>query len=256
MRLPPRASRAALVALAVTALGCGGDGGGGASDGGPVDGGDDGRPDAEDLCPGQLTVEGHVFDLVSGENRFGVTVAEHDAPASSATSAPNGRVMLCVDRAAEVVLRVTGAGDAERVDRVSAAEVGRFRAAGHAHPFGVMTTADLAALATELGAPPPDGSTTWAIVHVLSLPAGGALLGATVGLDVDHGGGFSRQADGSFVAGSQVAAGGAVLFVEVPITSAPSVIVTPPAGFAGDCTGPSTLFPALSAVSGAAHACE
>lgn len=254
MRVPfPRALALACALLAAAA--CGDDGGAGASDAAPSDG-NGGAADAEDLCDGDLTFEGHAFDLDGNGNLFDVRVSDRAAPDTAATSAPNGRVVLCLAPAAELELDATLAGYLARTDRVSTAAMGRLRVFGQAHPLGLFADAQVTAVAADLGLAPPNAGSTWVLVHVVALPGGGPLEGARVELDVDHGGAFARQADGSFVEGDVVAAGGAVLFGGVAVGTDAGVVLTPPASFAGACTGPSSVTPAASTLTGAAFVCE
>src|SRR5690606_20515499 len=136
-------------------------------------------------CAGDLTIEAHAFDLVGGESLFDVAVRDLGS-ASAATSAPNGRVVLCVPPGDQVDLEAELDDGALRVDRVAAAAVGRLRVHGQAHPLGLLAAADLAALAADLGVAPPDAGSTWVVVHGLGSD-GAPLVGAEVTLDVAHG---------------------------------------------------------------------
>jgi hypothetical protein len=235
--------------MVVLIAGCGG--GSSTDDAGAIDAEVSTGPDAADLCDGDLTVEGQVFELDSGENLFEYEVSDGGG---AATSAPNGRVVLCVGRADEVEVETTGDGAVGRVDNVSAAMVGRVRTTGEAYPFGMLSEASVAALAGELGVDAPAADSTWLVVHVLDGATGAALEGAEVAVS-GVSDGFARQDDGTFVAGAMVAAGGAVLFPEVTVPGTPAVNVTPPEGFA-DCVGPDGPSLLAEGLSGIAFVCE
>jgi hypothetical protein len=119
----------------------------------------------------------------------------------------------------------------------------------------MFTDSYLTSLAAGLGVMPPDTTSAWVIVHAVSLPEGEPLLGATIALAGAHGATFTRQADRSFVPGTAIAAGGAVLFTEVEDSDG-GVTMTPPDGFAGECVGPAELATGPAAIKGAAFACQ
>jgi hypothetical protein len=245
--MAPRLIGCAALALALSAA-CGGDSGG--ADAAPIDGA---RPDAEELCPGELTVEVRVSDLASGDNLFDVQVAATADPGRATTSAPNGRAVLCVERADEVDVTAGGDDVVERTDRIARTALGKLRAAGAVHPFAMITAGHLADLATALDVAPPDAGTTWLLAHAVR-PDGSPALGATLASDGASDGSFTRAADGTFAGGDAIAEGGAILVANLTATAPIGLTVEPPAG--QTCDGPANLSPAAGAISGAVFVCQ
>ncbi len=74
---------------------------------------DAGEPDAFDPCPGETTFEVGVVDWITGDNVAGVVVEESEGNAAS--SAPNGRVVVCVPASGIVNFRFS---KTDYVDRI------------------------------------------------------------------------------------------------------------------------------------------
>ncbi|HEU5059483.1 MAG TPA: hypothetical protein VFU21_23275, partial [Kofleriaceae bacterium] len=222
------------------------------TDGGPPDA----TPiDAENLCPGAVTFEAFAGNLESGAAEFEVELSEVADPGNSATSAPNGRIVLCLPDA-DSDLRAEKTDYLSRVDAVPGAVAAHFDPEGIAYPLHVISQAAAETLYTDLGTTlmAPDAQV---VVSVIEVPAGTPLEGATVEIDKADTGQFARDETGSFAAGNQVAGGGLVLFANVPLAGGDvEVTVTPPDGFRGTCTGPATLPLTAGEMSGAVFACQ
>lgn len=211
--------------------------------------------DAENLCPGAVTFEAFAGNLESGAAEFEVELAEVGDPGNSASSAPNGRIVLCLPDA-DGAVRAEKTDYLARVDALPSAVAGHFSQEGTPYPLLVISEAAADTLYSDLGTTLMAGDAQ-VVVSVLEVPAGTPLTGATVEIDKADTGQFARDASGDFTAGNQVAAGGLVLFANVPIAGGDvEVTVTPPDGFRGSCTGPTTLSLSAGEMSGALFACQ
>jgi hypothetical protein len=257
-------ARASALALVVFGLagGCGDDEVVPDVDGSPEDAGDASTgPDAENLCPGEVTFEGLVADAISGQATFEVEVAVEGG--SATTSAPNGRAQLCLPADADSSLLSTKTEYLSRLDTTSRDALAAANAAAQPYPLEVLSVAAADALLDDLGAT-RDPADSVILVSVRSYPDGAALEGATISIDVDgNDGAFARDAVGEFAASLEaaVAAGGTVLFANVPLTGGAeegraAITVTPPDGFSGTCAGPPSVELQADGVSGAFFACQ
>ncbi len=217
----------------------------------------DAGPDAENLCPGAITFEAFASNLESGAAEFDVALTEVGNPTNTETSAPNGRVVLCLPEDSNVELSAEKTDYLMRVDAVSGFVVGQFNPDSQPYPLFVISHAAAEALYTDLGATFNDGN-AHVVVSVLELPAATPLTGAVVDIDKTPGDGpFARDDSGGFAAGDTVDSGGLVLFANVPLAGGDvGVTVTPPDGFDGTCIGPATLSLTAGQISGALFACQ
>lgn len=217
---------------------------------------DAGGPDAENLCPGAATFEGLAANLESGDPEFEVEVTEVADPGNSATSAPNGRVVLCLPDGADSEIRAEKTDYLARVDAVPAAALAIAGDAGQPYPLFVIAETAADTLYTDLGTSLMAGDAQ-VVVSVLEYPAGTPLTGATVEIDKADTGTFTRDDAGGFADGNAIAGGGLVLFANVPPAGGDvGVTVTPPDGFRGTCTGPASLSLGAGEMSGALFACQ
>src|SRR5687767_8539285 len=92
---------AALAAALVGIVACGDD------DSSAIDAGlpDAAVADADDRCPGELVFEAFAGDLETDAAVFAVELAEVGDEENAATSAPNGRVVLCLPAGGDAELR-------------------------------------------------------------------------------------------------------------------------------------------------------
>jgi hypothetical protein len=246
-----RLLRAASLALglALFLAGCGGDDGP-AADAAPA------APDREDLCPGALTFEALVTDLQSNQAVFDTTLAEVGNESNSATSAPNGRAVLCLPTDTASQVRSTREDHLHRLDAMDQAAAAIWYAADQPYPLHMITEVAAEALLAGLGLT-RDEEDAQVIVSVLRYPGATPLVGAEVTIDRSHEGAFVRDGQGGFAAGESVGPGGLVLFANTVATSGQvSASVTPPAGFAGTCTGPTSAPVEDGAVTGLHFACQ
>lgn len=256
MRASPPCLAAALAAAALLAAGCGDDeivtDGESPIDAGPPDAG----VDAENLCPGALTFEAFAEHLKAGTAEFDVAVSEVANPSNVKTSAPNGRVVLCLPADADSELRAEKADYLSRVDRVPRAVAALFSPDTIPYPLFVISQADFAGLAADL-AFDVDASAAQVVVSVIAADGGAPLIGATVAIDKANDGAVTRDKGGEFTAGDQIAVGGLVLFPNVPLAGGDvEITVTPPDSFRGTCSGPATLGLTAGEMSGALFACQ
>jgi hypothetical protein len=249
---------AALGAAALVTTACGGDDEiVGDGDVAPIDAAiPDGSFDAENLCPGAVTFEAFAAGLESGTAEFDVAVTEVGNPTNTETSAPNGRVVICLPDA-DSSLSAEKTDYLTRVDAVPAAVAAQFSPSTIAYPLYVITQAAAETLYTDLGST-FDAGDGQVVVSVLEMPAGTPLTGAVVDIDKSPGGGpFTRDANGDFTASDEIAGGGLILFANVATAGGDLVVtVTPPDGFSGTCTGPATLALTAGQLSGALFACQ
>lgn len=251
-------ARAPALALVVFGLagGCGDDEVDSDIDGSPEDAGGDASPgpDAENLCPGAITFEALVADAITGQVAFDVQVADVGGSAMT-TSAPNGRAQLCLSSDADSTLRSSRADYLTRLDAISRDALASNP--GQPYPLEVLSVAAADGLLDDLGAArdPADS------ILLVSVRSGGeALEGATIEIDVDTDGAFARDGSGAFAATAtgQVAAGGTVLFANVPLTEGgrAAITLTPPDNFTGTCAGPPSVELEADGVTGAFFACQ
>ena len=200
--------------VAAGAVGCGN--GGGAGDAGT---------DGFDACPGMRTVEVLTADLTTRESLFEVTATQAGAPENEATSAPNGRLVLCLPGNGDEVIEFSRA-DLLTTRMTLAGELGSVQ--GIEVPLSSAAGAD--ALVESLGETRDGGATTLVVDFTDDIgdPATGAQLSAPAG-----DGAFARQAGGGFAAGNTVVSGPSVLVVNVAGESAALTV-----DGAGGCQGP------------------
>ena len=223
----------------------------------PIDSGiPDAGVDAENLCPGAITFEAFAGNLESGSAEFEVEVTEVADPGNSASSAPNGRVVLCLPQDTDSEIRAEKTDYLTRVDAVTTGVFTILTGAGQPYPLFVIAQAAAETLYTDLGTTFMAGDAQ-VVVSVLEYPAGTPLTGATVEIDKADTGTFTRDGVGGFADGNAVAGGGLVLFANVPLAGGDlEITVTPPDGFRGTCTGPATLGLTAGEMSGALFACQ
>lgn len=221
---------------------------------------DSGIPDAapidgENLCPGAVTFQAFAGDLESGDATFEVEVTEVADPGNSATSAPNGRVVLCLPDA-DGAIRAEKTDYLPRVDALPGEVASHFDQESSPYPLLVISEAAADTLYGDLGTTLMAGDAQ-VVVSVIEVPEGTPLTGATVEIDKADTGQFARDASGGFADGNEVAGGGLILFANVPIGGGDvGITVTPPDGFRGTCSGPATLELNAGEMSAALFACQ
>jgi hypothetical protein len=212
---------------------------------------DAGAPDAFDPCPGKATFQVGVVDWASNANLLGVVVTE-GATANQATSAPNGRVVLCIAKTGPVELHFSHASYLDRVHTTTGEIAAEQYAAGSAPTFRMLSASQEATLYASDGKTPDAGATT-AIVMVRTRPSGADASGATVSIGATNEGAYTPGADvDSLVAGSTTGAEGRVLFLNT--SSDPASTSAQVTGLAS-CTLPATMALGAGGISSVSAVC-
>lgn len=234
-----------LVAGALCALVACGDGNGDGvdapsddADGLSADGGIDGMPGP---CPGQLAYQAEVLDWVTGQGIFEATATEVGNEGNTATSAPNGRVQLCLPLGMSDV-RIEADGYLPRTHRVYD-EPWQLRAdANIPAPALLITPEDANELYLNLTTAAFDPNASHALVDVRYYASGEPVVGATVGLGTeDPSLAYARGEDGSFAPGNVVSGGGVVLFANVPNEGEVGIGLSIEGGYVGQCDAAGTM---------------
>ena len=239
--LAPLAPRSALaLALATAACGSG-------SDSASPDAG----PDAEDLCPGQVTFEAEARLLASSMTLVGIAVADGDDPGSAASSAPNGRVVLCLDDAVGQVV-ASHNQRLERRDTLEASVLEDLRMASQPYPLEMASAEqlDLAYADFEITR---SEQATQLVVAVATLPGGEPTADVVVQVEEPSGKSLNYDLSGGFLDSDQTGAGGGVLVSNVMGETA-TVTVEPT--FDAACVGPSSVALQPGGVAGAVWTCR
>lgn len=205
---------------------------------------DAGPADAFNPCPGAATFEIGVVDWVTGENLPGVIAEE--GKGNAASSAPNGRVVVCVPASGPVNVRFSKAEYVNRVHTTSVEAIAAQYATGVAPSFRMLKTTDADGLYSGVTLS-RDGAKTTVIAMPTNANTGLPLAGATVSMAATNEGAFVPQGAG-VVLGSATAADGKLLFLNTDLGSgATDVSVTGP----GSCEIPPsvTLEAGVSSVS-------
>ncbi len=200
---------------------------------------DAGGPDADpnDRCPGELTFEALVADLLTGAGAVDTEVVDKADPGNTTTAAPNGRAVLCLPIIGTSHVEATHASFLPHLQTVEASAAGLHRPIPF--PFPMLTPSDadtfIGGLVTAR-----DPSDTQLLIDVRSYPGGDPATGATVAIATANDGAFVRNGADVFVSGNELLDDSTVLFANVGVSSGMTAItVTPPAG--KSCVGPSTV---------------
>lgn len=250
-------SRSRCLLLLLLGLGCGDDqspatdadlGSDGAADATPADAG---APDAFDPCPGKTTFQVGVVDWSSNENLPGISVQEGDT-ANTVSSAPNGRVVLCIENSGPVTIRFTHANYMDRVHTSTAEIAAEQFASGTAPSFRLLSTAQADTLYASAGQTRAGADST-VITMVRKRPAGTEAAGATLSLGAANTGGFTPGSSVDTIdSGTTTTANGRVLFLNTTTMAGNSSFdVT---GLTG-CTRAPTMSLQAGAVSSVAIVC-
>jgi hypothetical protein len=223
---------------------------GGAADAAPP------AADREDLCPGQLTLEAQVTDLVTGQNAFDVLLVEADDDMNAATSAPNGRAILCLPSGTDNLVRSSKADHLPRLDLVHREAQAVWYGSVQPYPLAVVSEASLEELFADLELT-RDEEAAQVLVAVNSYPSGQPFLGAVVEIDRDHDRSFTREADGSFLNSKSILEGGLLLFANTATTGGQvAVTMSLPEDTGGTCAGPASVPVEPGSITGVLFACR
>lgn len=209
---------------------------------------DAGPADAFNPCPGAATFEVGVVDWVTGENLPGVVAEE--SKGNAASSAPNGRVVVCVPASGPVNIRFTKAEYVNRVHTTSVEAIAAQYATGVAPSFRMLKVTDADSLYS--GAMlSRDGAKTTVIAMPTNTNTGLPLAGATVSIVATNEGAFIPQG-ASLTPGLATAEDGKLLFLNTDLGSGTSeVSVTGP----GSCEIPASVI-LEAGVSSVSMACQ
>lgn len=200
---------------------------------------DAGPADAFDPCPGATVFEVGVVDWTAGTNLPGVLVQQVNT-ANTASSAPNGRVVLCVGGSGAFETSFSKTDYAERIHTTTVEATADLYALGQAPSFRLITSSDLDGLYVEQSLAQSDTDTTF-IVMVTDATTGMPLSGATVSIAAANQGAFTPNGAG-LTAGEVTGADGKVVFLNAARGAGTTVVAV---------TGPTSCeIPATAAVAG------
>ena len=212
---------------------------------------DGGAADAG-MCGAQLLFTGEYVDWDStpadAMGIYDAQVAAQSNPDGAVSSAPNGRVILCLPASAGSVVTFTHPDYLPvRYTVAPAAVDGPFSIRG-------LTPARADALfSTELGIT-RDVAAAQVLVAVRSYPGGTPVSGAQVSIGNQNVSSFTDTGDGTYGPGDTLAGGAFVLFGNVETTGGSTTVsVTPPPGTT--CDGPSTIDVAAGEVAVTTFSC-
>ncbi len=196
---------------------------------------DAGTPDAFDPCPGETTFEIGVVDWTTGENLPGVIVEESEG--NGASSAPNGRVVVCVPATGLVNFRFSKTDYVDRIHTTTVEAIAAQYASGVAPSFRMLTESDADSLYTGIMSTRDVGRTTF-IAMPTNANTGEPLAGATVSIDAANDGSYVPQGAG-LVLGDESLTDGKVVMLNTDLGKANTteIVVTGP----GSCEIPSAI---------------
>ncbi len=205
--------------------------------------------DAFDPCPGETTLEFGVVDWESNENLFDVAVQV--AGGNSASSAPNGRVVICVGQTGPVVFTLMHPDYLPRIHTTSAEHIASQTGNGIAPGFRLLKDATRQNLYSNAQIALAVASTT--VVVMTDSQDGAERAGVTVDIGNAFDGAFTPATDVlNLDTGNVSKADGRVLFLNtaaVPATSTLSIAT--PTG----CTVPASFELASTGISSVSVSC-
>lgn len=218
--------------------------------------------DALAPCPGRLLFTGEYVDWDSSDSAFqgifDATLSERAESSNTASTAPNGRGILCLRPDVDppiVDIRHRDYLPLVVTASAPALQGGPFATRGLTPDRRATLYADDLMLSA-------DAARATVLVELRRYPGGVPVIGATVALSLTHDGAFTAGADGVLAPGSATTDTAYVLFANAtPAGSAgdatPALVgiaVMPPAGIT--CVGPDALAVEANALSAALYACE
>lgn len=219
-----------------------------------TDGGipDAGLPDAFDPCPGKTPFQVRVADWSSDLNLPGIVVQEGDT-ANMVTSAPNGRVVLCIPNTGPVTVRFRNASYLDRVHSTTGEIAAQQYAAGTAPSFQLLSVAQATTLYASAAETRSDAATT-VILMVRTRPSGDDAAGAVLSIAATHEGAYTPGGDAdTLVPGSTTTAEGRVLFLNTEVDPATTTLQV--AGFT-NCSSAAAVALEAGGVSSASIVCD
>jgi hypothetical protein len=253
--------RASLVMLIVLgSWACGGDDGGT-----PIDAGQDAPdPDADALCGTTFRYEAEVSDWFIGLGISPVSATEVGNESNRVMTAPNGRMVICLDLAATTDILyhcesgsgctpASGVGQELYFDRIDVLEpaAAQTYAALSFFKSPMLRLADAAAVASAQNIPTDTGHV---LVEIVDAQTGAAIIGATATLTADMVlGSYTPDDSGDYVTGNVLTHDSQVLFIGVAHIGRAAVTATAPGK---TCTGPASVPVVESTISHALFTCE
>tara|TARA_R110002073_G_scaffold336295_1_gene531836 strand:+ start:33800 stop:34549 length:750 start_codon:yes stop_codon:yes gene_type:complete len=171
-------------------------------------------PDAFDPCPGETPFEVGVVDWNSAENVAGVAAQER-GDGNAASSAPNGRVVLCVSGTGPIAIRFTKVDYVDRVHTTTVEAIAAQYATGVAPSFRMLRTTDADALYISAGETRAATAAT-VIAMPTNAATGAPLAGVTVGIAAENDGAYTPDGTG-IVTGDTSLADGKVVFLNAAL---------------------------------------
>ena len=209
---------------------------------------DAGEPDAFDECPGQANFQVGVEDWADGGALAGVVVTDGNVQKSSA---PNGRVVLCVANTGPITIRFSHDDYLDRVHSTTGEIVSELASTPGVASFRMLKPADADALYDGVGLTRAGDAVT-AMAMVQERDSGSELAGATVSLDATNEGAYTPgEAADELLLGQVTQEDGRVLFLNAE-AGATSMTATG----AGACLAPASVELEAGSVSSATIACS
>ncbi len=171
---------------------------------------DAGAPDAFDPCPGETTFELGAVDWETGNNLPGVLVRE-SGTSNMATSAPNGRVVLCLSGTGPVNILFSKTNYLDRIHTTSSEAIAALYATGMPPTFRMLTPSWAEGLYSAEETSPSNQATTF-IAMITNATTGAPLAGSTVAIDAVEDGAFTMVGP-DLQAGTVTGLDGKVLFM-------------------------------------------
>ncbi len=206
------------------------------------------EPDAFNACPGMATFQVGVVDWMDGGNLAGIQVSDGTTQRSSA---PNGRVVLCVPSTGPLTIRFSHADYIDRVHSTTGELVAEMQDTAGVDLFRLLKPADADDLYTGAGSTRQLGQTTF-VAMVRDRATGEYAAEASIALAAASEGSFTPGASpGELVAGQVTASDGRVLFLNADAGSSTVTATGLPA-----CVAPATVELEAGAISSATIACS
>jgi hypothetical protein len=244
-----RILKAQTVALVALLVGCGNDNNS-VVDAAPADASFDAdtTPDAFTPCPGQAPFEGGFRSWADDANLASISFTDAES-SRNALSAPNGRIIVCLDRGGENRLFTDGVSYLQLSHHTIADDSEKLYWQAGTVYLHLPTPAEGDAFYSDHVKVPRDTDLTTLIVSALSLTNGDPISEAAISPTVGHDGSF-RMVGGLPAAGSTTGSDGRLLYANVPAGS--PIELNIPAG----CTVPTEITPQVGGITSVLVACE
>lgn len=191
--------------------------------------------DAFNPCPGQSTLELGVVDWETNENLFDIAVQVEGG--NSATSAPNGRVVICIPQSGPIVYTLTHQDYLPRVHTTTAEHITTQTSNGIAPTFRLINQQTRTSLYNGTKTIIDDLKST--VIVMTDNTDGAPRSGVSVGIGNTFGRAFTPGSTPlELISGNESVVDGRVLFLNSETTPAQSTLaIKSPVG----CTAPATF---------------